>query len=101
MDSAMVPKPLLDRIRSLPAGEPFVVPENGMITVAAITGSRPAPQDPEQARAFAIEAMRNTELAETLQNRLTSVKAKAKIEYQPGFAPPAPKAGADKAGKPN
>jgi hypothetical protein len=34
--------------------------------------------------------MRNQSLADAMRSRLDSEKAEAKIEYQTGFAPPAP-----------
>ena len=79
----------LTRIRALPAGEPFVVPEGGMVTVAVITGETPRPVDEARARPAAVQMMRNRSLSEAMRARLDSEKAKAKIEYQPGFAPPA------------
>ena len=89
MDSAALGQERLTRIRALPAGEPFVVPEGGMVTVAVITGETPRPVDEARARPAAVQMMRNRSLSEAMRARLDSEKAKAKIEYQPGFAPPA------------
>ncbi len=90
MDSAQVPKEAMERIAALPAGEPFVVPQNGVITVSVITGSRAVPIDGNQARPMAVQAMRNQEVMKSLSDRLKTEKAEAKIDYQPGFAPPKP-----------
>ena len=98
MDSAQIPKAVLDRILSLPAGEPFVVPQSGMVLVNVITGSRAAPIIGDDARPLAVQAMRNEELSKTIEQRLKPQRETAKIEYQSGFEPPAANAGAAGAG---
>jgi EpsD family peptidyl-prolyl cis-trans isomerase len=89
MDSARLGQERLNRIRALPDGEPFVIPENGVVTVAVITGATPQPVSNDQGRPVAVQMMRNQSLADAMRSRLDSEKAKAKIEYQSGFAPPA------------
>jgi len=98
MDSAVLGQERLNRIRALPDGEPFVIPENGMVTVAVITGETPQPVPADRARPVAVQMMRNQSLSEAMRSRLDAEKAKAKIEYQPGFAPPAAGSGASPAG---
>lgn len=91
MDSAMVPGPMMAQILKVPAGEPFVVPMGPKIAVSVITGNKPVPMSGDQVRPAAINAVKNAELGKLLQQKLTAEKAKAKIQYQPGFsAPPAP-----------
>ena len=46
-----------------------------------------------QARALAAQAYRNQQLGKLGEQRLNETKAKAKIEYQPGYEPPAAKKG--------
>jgi EpsD family peptidyl-prolyl cis-trans isomerase len=87
LDSAQLGAERLQRIQALPAGEPFVVPENGMIVVAVITGSRDAPLTRQEARPLAAQALRNKQLAETLQQRLKQARSSTEIRYQPDFAP--------------
>ncbi|MHA6723756.1 SurA N-terminal domain-containing protein [Sphingomonas sp. RS2018] len=94
IDTAQIPKPTLDQIRKVPAGEPFVIPLGNLVTVSLITGSKPAPFSGEQANQAAANATRNTMLGEQLQQRLKTARAEAKIEYQPGYAPPAAPKGA-------
>lgn len=90
MDSALVPAPMLAQIVKVPAGEPFVIPMGPKVTVSVITGNKPAPQTGDAVRPYAMNAVKNAELGKQLQARLTAEKAKAKIQYQPGFsAPPA------------
>lgn len=97
MDSAALGQERLNRIRALPAGEPFVIPEGGGVTVAVVTGERPLPVAADQARPAAVQMMRNQSLADAMRSRLDAEKAKAKIEYQPGFAPPAAPSGSPSA----
>ena len=92
LDSALVPPETLQKIKALPAGEPFIVPQGGKVVVSVITGSEPILLSAEQARPIATQAIRNEELNKVGLERLKEAKAKAKIEYQPGFEPPKPKA---------
>ncbi|MDE2403611.1 MAG: hypothetical protein KGM17_02710 [Sphingomonadales bacterium] len=89
LDSATLPPQFLARLKALPPGEPFLVPENGIVTVAALTGSQPAPLTGADARPKASMMMRNEELGKQLQDRVKAKRDAAKIEYQQGFAPPA------------
>lgn len=99
MDSAAVPAPMMAQILKVPAGEPFVVPMGAKVAVSVITGNKPAPQTGDAVRPFAVNAVKNAELGKLLQDRLAAEKAKAKIQYQPGFsAPPAPGAAPKPAG---
>lgn len=89
MDSAQLGQERLDRIKTLPKGEPFVIPENGRVTVAVITGSAPQPLTGDQVRPAAVQMLRNQSLSAAMQQRLATQKAKAKIKYQAAFEPPA------------
>ena len=88
VDSAQVPAPMLAQIQKVPAGEPFVVPMGQMVAVSLITDTKPAPLGGDQIRPAAANAVRNQELGKALQARLKAEQSAAKIEYQPGFAPP-------------
>lgn len=87
VDSAALGQQRLQQIQALPAGEPFVIPENGVVTVGVITGERAEPVSPANARPIAVQAIRNKQLTDTIQQRLKQSRAAAEIEYQPGFAP--------------
>ena len=93
LDSAAVPAALLTQIDRLPAGEPFVIPTAGMLTINAITGRRPVANDPQQARAVAAAAWRQQKMQQAVTDQITAARNSAKITYQKGFEPPAPKAG--------
>lgn len=89
MDSAQLGQERLARIRALPNGEPFVIPEGGVVTVAVITGETPQPVTGDNARPVAVQMMRNQSLTQAMRSRLEAEKAEAEIEYQEGFNPPA------------
>jgi len=88
IDSMQVPKETLAQITSFAAGEPFVLPGPRVVTVSVITGSRSAPVAGDEARAVAVENLRNRQTVDLVQQRLKAERAKAKVEYQPGYAPP-------------
>jgi len=87
MDSASVPVAALKQIQSLPAGEPFVIPTQGRITVSVITGSSPVPTTEQDVAPLAAQEIRAANLTKLLQTRLDDAKSKADITYQDGFAP--------------
>lgn len=89
LDSAVVPPELIDRIKKLPAGEPFLLPRGNAIAVGVLTGSTPAPVSVEEARPIAVQFMRKDAVEKALKDRLKTAKAEAKIDYQPGYAPSA------------
>lgn len=99
VDAASLGQQRMAQIRALPAGEPFVVPENGVVTVGVIVGERPEPVSASDARPLAVQALRKQKLTETVQQRLKQGRAAAKIDYQEGFAPAADKAKAAAAKK--
>lgn len=92
VDAASLGQQRMAQIRALPAGEPFVVPENGVVTVGVIVGERPEPVSASDARPLAVQALRKQKLTETVQQRLKQSRTAAEIEYQAGFAPAADKA---------
>lgn len=87
MDSAQLGQQRLDQILALPDGEPFVIPENGMVTVAVITGESPIVGNPTEMAQIATQALRRQALAKSLEDRLKQARAKGEIKYQPDFAP--------------
>jgi len=89
MDSAQLGQARLNQIRSLPEGEPFVIPEGRLVTVAVITGETAQPVQSDRARPAALQMMRNQALSDAMRQRLQAEKAKSEIKYQEGFAPPA------------
>jgi peptidyl-prolyl cis-trans isomerase C len=91
LDSFGIPKPILNQILALPAGEPFIIPSQGKVVVSVITGREPVAVNERELAPLAAQSLRAENLGKTLQARLDEAKAKAKITYQDGFAPPAAK----------
>lgn len=89
LDSLQFPQAAVDQIRSTPQGEPLIIPSGGGVTIATVTGTRLAPIAGDDAKALAVQGMRNKEVAGIIEQRLKAERAKAKIQYQPGFAPAA------------
>jgi peptidyl-prolyl cis-trans isomerase C len=89
IDSQAVPTPALKQILALPAGEPFVIPTQGRVTVSVITDQRPVPTTEQEASPLAAQQMRAENFTSILQARLAEAKAKAKISFQEGFGPEA------------
>lgn len=88
MDSALLGQQRLDQIMALPQGEPFVIPENGLVTVAVITGESPVSANKADLGLLATQSLRSAALAKSQQDRLKQARAEGKIQYQPDFAPP-------------
>ena len=92
LDSGGMPPAMLKTILSLPPGEPFIVPAGGKVIANVVTGVDPIVVPQDQARQMAVQAIRNEKLAKIGESRLKEARAKAKIEYQPGYSPPVAKA---------
>ena len=89
MDSAQVPPAMMSQIASLPAGEPFVIPTGANVTANVILESKKIPAAEEGSNAQIVNAIRKDEMTKIMQDRLKTAKAKADIQYQDGFSPPA------------
>ena len=87
----MLPDQIFAQISHLAAGEPFIAPGPDKAVANVITGRDPAPLSGDQARAVALDAMRKQTASKIIQDRVKDLRAKAKIQYQPGFEPPAKK----------
>jgi len=58
-----------------------------VVTVGVVTGERAEPVPAANARPMAVQAIRNKQMSETMQQRLKQSRTSAEIQYQPGFAP--------------
>lgn len=92
LDTATIPAPLAQQIMALAPGMPFVVVENGLLVSNSVLAVRDAPVPEAQRPTLATQVMRQQEAQKTIEAQVKSLKTGAKIEYQPGFAPPAAKA---------
>ena len=88
LDTAQIPAPALHQIEALPAGEPFIIEQGGVVTAAVVTARQAVPMDNDQAKPMAARLLRNEALNKAVDQRLKSAMAEAKIEYQTGLAPP-------------
>jgi peptidyl-prolyl cis-trans isomerase C len=88
IDSAIFPHAAYAQIANLKPGEPFIFPGQDKAVANVITARQPANVTPEQARQLAVNAIRRQQVDKFVQDRVKSLKASAKIQYQPGFAPP-------------
>lgn len=91
LDTAVIPAELFQKISALPAGEPFIVRVGDRAIASVITAREPKPIAGDQARPVAAEMMRKEQSTKDMANRVSSLRKAAKLEYQKGFAPPAPK----------
>ncbi len=96
LDTAVVPHDLYGRIETASPSEPFIVPVGNLAIASVITSREPAAISGDQARPIAVAAMRRTDAAKAMQDRLTALRQSAKIDYKPGFAAPAAPSAAKK-----
>ncbi|KTT72478.1 SurA N-terminal domain-containing protein [Sphingomonas endophytica] len=96
VDTAQIPPEVLKRIFALPPTEPFVLPANGKLFANVIIGRESVSMSQEDMRKAAIGAMRQETTQKDLAGEIKQLRSTAKIEYQPGYAPVADKAGAAK-----
>ena len=88
LDTAILPPVIYKQISSIKPGEPFVVPGGDKAIASVIVARDPAPLAADQARQVALTVMKRENAQKIAQDRVKSLRATAKIEYQPGFAPP-------------
>lgn len=87
IDTARLPPAVAKQILALPAGEPFIVPQDGVYVAGVVTGTRAAPIETEKARPAAVGMLRGEQIDKVVRQRLDAAKQSAKIEYQQGYAP--------------
>src|SRR4051794_25248361 len=87
-DSAVLPPNLYAQLGNLAPGEPFIAPGPDKAVASVITERKPAPLSADQQRQLALGQLKREQVNEIVGKRVKELKAKAKIEYQPGFAPP-------------
>jgi EpsD family peptidyl-prolyl cis-trans isomerase len=87
VDTASLPHDSYSKIAALRPDQPFVVPGPVASVANLITARQARPVTGDQARSLALDAMRREQAAKILQEAVKSARAKAKIEYQKGYAP--------------
>ena len=88
IDTAVFPHNIYTQIAVLKPDEPFIAPGAERAVANIISARELAPIAGDQARQVALSAMRREQTDKFLLERVNSLKATAKIQYQPGFAPP-------------
>lgn len=87
LDTAQLPPAMAKAIYALRAGEPFVLPAGGLVTVNVLVGQQAVPADPAQSQQVATNAWRQQQFTKLVTDQLKSMRDSAKITYQGGFAP--------------
>jgi EpsD family peptidyl-prolyl cis-trans isomerase len=91
IDTALFPDEIYQKIIHIAPGEPFMASGPDKAVANSIKAREPAPLTADQSRAVALNAMRKDQVTKIVQDRVKELRAKAKIQYQPGFEPPAKK----------
>lgn len=87
MDSAQLGQQRINQIKALPEGEPFVILNNGVVTVAVIKSKNSVTLNAAEMGLVATQAMRNQAVGMSHEDRLKLARASGKIEYQVDFLP--------------
>jgi EpsD family peptidyl-prolyl cis-trans isomerase len=86
-DTAILPPNVYAQLVNLAPGEPFIAPGPDKAVASVVSARQSAPLNPDQARQLALSQMRRESVSKLVLDRVKDLKAKAKIEYQPGFGP--------------
>ena len=89
IDSAVIPPDNYAQIVALKPGEPFIANGPDKAAASAISARQPAPLPEDKARQVALNGIRREQVNKFISDRVKSLQSKAKIQYQPGFGPPA------------
>lgn len=89
VDTAVFPLGIYNQIIALKPGEPFVAPGPDKAAASAISARQPAPLPDDKARQLALNGLRREQVDKFVSDRVKSLQTSAKIQYQPGFGPPA------------
>ena len=75
------------QMAALAAGEPFLIPQGGLIIASAITSREPVTISSDQSRPTATQMLRQQALSNAVAAEVKSERDAAEIEYGAGFAP--------------
>jgi len=95
LDTLTANPQLVAAVNGLPSGEVFVVPQGNALLFNQITGSRAVPFGGEQAKNFAMNALRQQNAQKTVADSITGMRkaAESKIVYNAAFKPTPPAKG--------
>jgi peptidyl-prolyl cis-trans isomerase C len=91
IDTSIVPHDVYVRVISLAPGEPFIIPGGDRSVANVVSAREPMAETTDQARTLALNGIRRAQAEKALADRVKAARSSAKIEYQPGFGPPATK----------
>lgn len=91
IDSAIFPHDVYGRVVALPQGEPFIIPGGDRSVASVIVAREAASMSADQGRTIALNTIRRGQAEKILADLVKAARSSAKIEYQPGFGPPAAK----------
>lgn len=89
VDTAVFPLSIYNQIIALKPGEPFVAPGPDKAAASVVSARQPAPLPDDKARQLALNGLRREQVDKFVGDRVKSLQTSAKIQYQPGFGPPA------------
>jgi len=88
IDTAVFTPAMYQQVNAVAPGEPFIAPGPDKAVASVIKAREPAPLTGDQAQKVAVAAIRRENVQKIVQDRVKSLRATAKIQYQPGFEPP-------------
>lgn len=88
IDTALFPPEIYAKVVALPSTEPFIIPGGNQSVANVISAREPTPLSEDQAQKVAVAEVRKQKIEKIVQDRVKRARSSAKIEYQPGFAPP-------------
>ena len=102
IDGLRVDPRLIEQINKLPAGEPFIVPTQGALTINQVKETRNMAFTGDAAVEYALRAMRSQRAQEAVakQGKALLTAANDRIKYNDAFKPPPPGASAPAAAAP-
>ncbi len=90
IDARSTPPAIIDQIAKMPAGEPFVIPGQGSVTISQVKEARTVPFSGPAAEDFAQRALMSDRASKAIEAKLADLhKAAGNVKYQAGYGPAA------------
>lgn len=87
IDTGQTEPDVARQIDRAPPGEPILLPQGERLAVGVITAREPIVLPPDTARIAAARALRGGDLLRESQAQIAAARAKAEIQYEPGWGP--------------
>jgi hypothetical protein len=85
----MFPLNIYNQIIALKPGEPFNAAGADKAVSSVVSARQAAPLPEDKARQLALNGIRREQVDKFVSDRVKNLQTSAKIQYQPGFGPPA------------